>query len=114
MLLPPALPRPHLVSITLNKNSVPGDQSAVVPGGIRVGTPALTTRGFREPDFERVGDLIHAGVQIALDCKAKTPAPAKLKDFAQYLAAEGAAREDVRRLRAEVEDFAGSFPMPGL
>ncbi len=35
------------VSITLNKNSVPGDKSAVVPGGIRIGTPALTTRGFR-------------------------------------------------------------------
>lgn len=35
------------VSITLNKNSVPGDKSAVVPGGIRVGTPALTTRGFK-------------------------------------------------------------------
>lgn len=44
-----------LVSITLNKNSVPGDQSAVVPGGIRIGTPALTTRGFREEDFVKVG-----------------------------------------------------------
>ena len=44
-----------LVSITLNKNSVPGDQSAMVPGGIRIGTPALTTRGFREQDFVKVG-----------------------------------------------------------
>ncbi len=44
-----------LVHITLNKNSVPGDQSAVVPGGIRIGTPALTTRGFREADFVKVG-----------------------------------------------------------
>jgi hypothetical protein len=54
-----------LVSITLNKNSVPGDQSAVVPGGIRIGTPALTTRGFREADFLRVADFLHRGVQIA-------------------------------------------------
>ena len=43
-----------LVSITLNKNSVPGDKSAVLPGGIRIGTPALTTRGFKEHDFVRV------------------------------------------------------------
>jgi glycine hydroxymethyltransferase len=43
-----------LAAITLNKNSVPGDQSAVVPGGIRVGTPALTTRGFKEADFIKV------------------------------------------------------------
>ncbi len=46
-----------LVGITLNKNSVPGDKSAVVPGGVRIGTPALTTRGFTEKDFERVADL---------------------------------------------------------
>ena len=43
-----------LVHITLNKNSVPGDQSAIVPGGIRIGTPALTTRGFTEDDFVQV------------------------------------------------------------
>lgn len=47
-----------LASITLNKNSVPGDTSAIVPGGIRIGTPALTTRGFREADFVRVADFI--------------------------------------------------------
>ena len=32
-------------SITLNKNAVLGDKSALTPGGVRVGTPALTTRG---------------------------------------------------------------------
>ena len=39
------------VQITLNKNSVPGDKSALVPGGMRLGTPAMTTRGLREEDF---------------------------------------------------------------
>lgn len=48
-----------VVHITLNKNSVPGDKSAVVPGGIRVGSPALTTRGFNEQDFVKVADFIH-------------------------------------------------------
>lgn len=47
-----------LAAITLNKNSVPGDVSAVVPGGIRIGTPALTTRGFVERDFVRVADFL--------------------------------------------------------
>lgn len=103
-----------LVSITLNKNSVPGDQSAMNPGGIRIGTPALTTRGFDEDDFRRVGDLIHRGIQIAKECKMATPAPGKLLDFRAYMAAEGEARQDIAALRAEVEAFAGSFPMPGL
>ena len=46
-----------LVGIRLITDSVPGDKSAVVPGGVRIGTPALTTRGFTEKDFERVADL---------------------------------------------------------
>lgn len=67
------------VSITLNKNSVPGDKSAMTPGGIRIGTPALTTRGFKEADFERVAEFIHRAIVIAKDCQASTPAPGKLK-----------------------------------
>ncbi len=47
-----------LASITLNKNSVPGDKSAIIPGGVRIGTPALTTRGFKEDDFVRVADFL--------------------------------------------------------
>ena len=39
------------VQITLNKNSVPKDKSALVPGGIRLGAPAMTSRGFKEDDF---------------------------------------------------------------
>lgn len=40
--------------ITLNKNTVPGDVSALTPGGVRIGSPALTTRGLKEADFEQV------------------------------------------------------------
>lgn len=47
------------------------------------------------------------------DCKAKTPAPGKLKEFGAYLAAEGAKREDVQQLAREVHEFASSFAMPG-
>jgi glycine hydroxymethyltransferase len=45
--------------ITVNKNTIPGDpQKAFVTSGIRLGTPAVTTRGFGEPEMERVADLI--------------------------------------------------------
>ncbi len=102
-----------LVSITLNKNSVPGDKSAIVPGGIRVGTPALTTRGFTEEDFKQVAVFIDRAVQIAKDIKANTPGEAKLKDFVAFANTEGPGRVDVQQLRREVEEYAGSFPMPG-
>ena len=54
---PPTCP-PH-------QNTVPGDKSALVPGGLRMGTPALTSRGFVEADFEVVAALVDRGVTIA-------------------------------------------------
>jgi glycine hydroxymethyltransferase len=38
-------------NIFTNKNSIPGDKSAMVPGGLRVGSPAMTTRGLKEAEF---------------------------------------------------------------
>ncbi|MBI5216102.1 MAG: serine hydroxymethyltransferase [Ignavibacteriae bacterium] len=48
-----------LAGITVNKNAVPfDDKSPLITSGIRVGTPALTTRGMKEPEMEIVGELI--------------------------------------------------------
>ncbi len=48
-----------LANITVNKNAVPNDpQSPFVTSGLRIGTPAITTRGFLEAECEQVGHLI--------------------------------------------------------
>ncbi len=48
------------IHITVNKNSIPGDtQSAFKTSGIRIGSPAMTTRGFKEDDFRLVGEIIY-------------------------------------------------------
>lgn len=48
------------VYITVNKNAIPNDpQKPAYTSGIRIGTPAVTTRGFREPEMELLADLIY-------------------------------------------------------
>lgn len=50
--------------ITVNKNSIPFDTaSPFKPSGIRIGTPAVTTRGMKESDVEKVADFIHEALQ---------------------------------------------------
>jgi glycine hydroxymethyltransferase len=96
--------------ITLNKNSVPRDTSALIPGGIRIGSPAMTTRGMVEADFIRVADLIDKGVKIAINVKSKVEG-SKLKDFKDYLDKNNL--PEISALRTEVEAFADEFHMPG-
>jgi glycine hydroxymethyltransferase len=93
--------------ITLNKNSVLGDKSAMTPGGVRIGTPALTTRGFNEDHFRKVGEFLHRAVQLGCEIQkgAKT-----LKDFTAAIKTDG----DVKSLAKEVMTFATQFPMPGV
>jgi len=96
------------VCITLNKNCVPGDKSAVTPGGVRIGTPALTTRKMVEADFEQIAVFLDKALKIALALQVKSGP--KLKDFVALL--EG--NTDIEALKTEVNKFATSFPMPGF
>ncbi len=58
-------------SITVNKNMIPFDQrSPFVTSGIRIGTPAVTTRGMKEPEMERIAILINKAIENSGDEKA--------------------------------------------
>merc|ERR1712039_1112747 len=77
----------EMVHITLNKNAVHGDVSAMTPGGVRIGAPAMTSRGLKEADFEKIGDFLKG-------LKSKE------------------AEDKISALKSKVEEFAGSFAMP--
>ena len=48
------------INITVNKNTIPYDnESPLVTSGIRIGTPAMTTRGFKEEEFIEVANIIY-------------------------------------------------------
>ncbi|MFB0835922.1 serine hydroxymethyltransferase [Arthrobacter halodurans] len=81
----------HSIGITVNRNSVPFDpRPPMVTSGLRIGTPALATRGFGDEEFTEVAEIIAAALR------------------------DGAA-SDLEALRARVERLAADFPLyPGL
>ena len=118
------------VSITANKNSLHGDVSAMNPGGVRLGTPALTTRGLDEADFEKVAEFLHRGCEIALktqqiaqlkvDADLASGNPTRrsnkvlLQDFVSVVTEHEDIKHSIEQLKDEVEEFSLAFYMPGL
>uniref|UniRef100_A0AAZ3NVP1 Serine hydroxymethyltransferase 1 (soluble) n=1 Tax=Oncorhynchus tshawytscha TaxID=74940 RepID=A0AAZ3NVP1_ONCTS len=86
-------------AIACNKNTCPGDKSALRPSGLRFGSPALTSRGMVEDDFRKVAEFIHRGIQVTLDIQASLQPKATLKEFKEALAGEGKHQERVAELR---------------
>nr|XP_032519742.1 serine hydroxymethyltransferase, cytosolic isoform X2 [Danaus plexippus plexippus] len=102
----------ELCSIACNKNTVPGDKSALNPSGIRLGTPALTTRGLKESDFDKVVDYIDKALSLAQEI-TKSSGP-KLVDFNKFIEDNADIKAKINNLKEEVEKYSQSFPLPGL
>lgn len=123
----------EMISIACNKNTAPGDKSALKPGGIRLGTPALTSRNLKEKDFDQVVDFIHEGKKLRIACqcydylisrmplvvgiqltlKIQQKSGKLLKEFKDTSKAEEY-KGEISNLKSRVESFAQQFPMPGF
>ena len=95
------------VDITLNKNSVVGDKSAINPGGVRIGTPALTSRGMKETDFEYIGSLIIEIVELTIEIQEKSGR--KLVDFKNYVDSSSECKEKLKNIKNKVNEFANKY-----
>jgi len=98
------------INIACNKNTVPGDKSAMNPSGIRLGTPAITTRGLVEKDIESVVEFIDNAIGLAKKIKQKNGD--KLADFKKI--AKGEFEQEIEGLKSKVRVFSEKFPMPGV
>lgn len=100
--------------ITVNKNTIPGDPSSpFYPSGIRLGTPALTSRGMKEAEMEKIGDLIARIVREfgAVPLPEEKPVrPLAVRNFSDSLPRHPLIAE----VRAEVRRLASPFPVPGI
>ncbi|KAL5562834.1 hypothetical protein UlMin_032581 [Ulmus minor] len=94
--------------ITLNKITICGDNGAISPGGVRIGTPAMTSRGCLESDFDTIADFLIKAAQIASVIQREH---GKMqKGFLKGLENN----QDIVELRLRVEAFANQFAMPGF
>lgn len=93
------------VDISLNKNSVFGDTSAINPGGVRIGTSALTTRGMKEDDFIIIGEMVHKCISLGIEIQKITGK--KMKDFKEYVESNDIHRLNI--LKSDVNAFANKF-----
>lgn len=101
------------IGVACNKNTCPGDKSALRPSGLRFGSPALTSRGFVEKDFLKVAEFIDQGILLAIKIQNSLPPKAPFKDFKAALYKNETFVGEVEAIKTQVAEFARSFPMPG-
>lgn len=97
----------EFTNISVNKNAIAGDKSALSPSGVRLGTSALTSRNLGADDFKKIAEFLDRAVKISL--QIQNDSGKLLKDF--VIALEN--NEDAKNLKADVCKFASQFPMPG-
>uniref|UniRef100_A0A7N0ZWV3 Serine hydroxymethyltransferase n=1 Tax=Kalanchoe fedtschenkoi TaxID=63787 RepID=A0A7N0ZWV3_KALFE len=98
----------EMCHITLNKATIFSDNGMVVPGGVRIGTPAMTSRGCLESDFETIAGFLFKAAHIAITVQrehGKMP-----KAFWKGLQSN----TDIVELRKRVKSFATQFAMPAF
>jgi glycine hydroxymethyltransferase len=96
----------EVASISLNRNTVPGDASALSPGGVRIGTPAMTTRGCGTEESKQIATFLDRVLQICLAVQKEKGK--KLKDFEAGLEEN----KDLLALRTEINAWASKLPFP--
>lgn len=98
----------EMCDVSVNKNTISTDKSALSPSGIRLGTPALTSRGFREIDFEVVANVLHRICELAVSI-SKTSSSSKLTDFTKECENY---QPQINQIKRDVNRYASAFQLP--
>lgn len=102
-----------LIGVNVNKNTVPGDASPFNPSGVRIGTYAITTRGFKEEDTERLAGIFNDAVELCIEvCGGEGLSASEI----DARVAGGGWAEDLRfaGLKERVANLARTFKVPGI
>lgn len=98
----------ELCNVSVNKNTIATDKSAFNPSGIRLGTPAMTSRGFVELDFQFVADTLNDICNLVIKIQEDSPSN-KLVDF---MKTSESYHMDIHIIKQNVEKYCSQFPLP--
>ncbi|ESQ34592.1 hypothetical protein EUTSA_v10007136mg [Eutrema salsugineum] len=98
----------EMCHITVNKVAIFSDNGVISPGGVRIGSPAMTSRGCLESDFETMADFLYRAAQIASAAQKEHGKLQKEPLKSIYHC------KDIADLRNQVEAFASQFAMPAF
>ena len=93
------------VGISVNKNTIPGDVSALNPSGIRIGTPAITTRGLKEKDMVYLADILSRVIKIGTFIQSEHN-PKTIKEFTEHFRTH----TELEIISSEIMNWMTSFP----
>lgn len=100
------------VGLTLNKNTVPSESSSpFYPSGIRLGTPAATTRGMKEEEMKFIGEKILAVINLIKGYQLPKEKE-KRREYVANFVKEIKEKPEVKRLKMEVKSFVYKYPIP--
>jgi glycine hydroxymethyltransferase len=92
------------IGISVNKNTIPGDVSALNPSGIRIGTPAITTRGLKEQDMAYIANIITRVITTGTHIQSENNVKS-INEFVKYFAENNV----LNRIKEEIEQFMSKF-----
>lgn len=96
--------------ISLNKNTLHTDTNPIRPKGVRLGSPAMTTRGFTQKEFMKVVDFFDEGIQIAQKI-SKINKLATLQQFKDYVNKNWMNIKGIVNLKNKVNEFTRKYPL---
>tara|TARA_Y100000310_G_scaffold344704_1_gene458908 strand:+ start:8068 stop:9402 length:1335 start_codon:yes stop_codon:yes gene_type:complete len=98
--------------ITVNKNMIPKDPSSpFYPSGVRLGTPALTSRGMKEGEMKKVASWIVRAIEEAKSYQLPEDKEER-REYRRAAKKEIKEKESLKRIRQEVIEFSKQFPIP--
>ena len=102
----------EFINLNVNKNTIPNDQSSpFYPSGIRLGTPAITTRGMREKQMKEIANYILQVVEILKNLNLPTDKE-KIKEYLPIFKKQLLKNKELKELKIKVKRLAFKYPIP--